>query len=194
MALFRIVDTKGGSIRVDGLNISTMPRSEVRRHIVGVPQHAFLLKGSVRLNIDPSGGASDETIRSALVCVQMMDCVNKNGGLDSDVDELNLSAGQKQLFCLARAMVRPGKIVVLDEVTSSVDGRTEDTVHKLIRRKYAAHTIIAVTHRLDTIMDFDRVVVMDKGRVVEVGRPWELKAMDQSWFGRLWNESEREEK
>ncbi|KAB5511355.1 P-loop containing nucleoside triphosphate hydrolase protein [Coniochaeta sp. 2T2.1] len=193
MSLFRIVDTKGGSIRVDGVDISTMPRKEVRRHLVGVPQHAFLLKGSVRLNIDPSGGASDEAIRSALTCVQMMDFVDRNGGLDGDVDNLNLSSGQKQLFCLARAMVRPGRVVVLDEVTSSVDARTEDTVQKLIRRKFAAHTVIAVTHRLDTIMDFDRVVVMDKGRVVEVGKPWELKVMDQSWFGRLWKESEREE-
>jgi ATP-binding cassette subfamily C (CFTR/MRP) protein 1 len=90
-------------------------------------------------------------------------------------------------------MVRPGKVVVLDEATSSIDARTEETVQRLIRRKFAGHTVVAVAHRLDTIMDFDRVVVMDSGRVVEIGRPWELREMEGSWFGRLWRDDERKE-
>ncbi|KAK0701168.1 P-loop containing nucleoside triphosphate hydrolase protein [Apiosordaria backusii] len=187
-SLFRMTSTHSGSISIDGVDTSTIPREDVRRRLVGVPQHPFLLKGSVRLNADPLGQATDAQIQTALQEVKVWDIVHKSGGLDADIDALNLSQGQKQLFCLARAIVRPGNILVLDEATSTLDGKTEEMVQRLIRRKFCDYTILAVAHRLDTIMDFDKVVVLDKGKVVEFDSPWKLveEEGEGGMFKKLW--------
>lgn len=191
MSLFRMVNSlPTGSIRVDGVDLATLPRQEVRQRIVGVPQHPFLLKGSVRLNADPLGVVKgDDAIIAALQCVQVMDIVARNPkGLDADIDELNLSVGQRQLFCLARAMLRPSSILVLDEATSSIDAKTEEIIQRLIRKKFSNHTIIAVAHRLDTIMDFDKVAVLDGGKLVEFDSPYALLEVPGTAFGKLYSQ------
>ncbi|KAK5651320.1 hypothetical protein OQA88_12616 [Cercophora sp. LCS_1] len=187
MTLFRLVDLQSGSIFIDGIDIATVPRQEVRRRISGVPQQPFLLKGPVRLNADPMGVASDEAILHALDCVQLSRLINDNGGLDADIDDLNLSSGQRQLLGLARALLRPSSILILDEATSSIDARTEDAVQRVIRKKFPGHTIIAVAHRLDTIMDFDKVAVLDAGSLVEFDSPYALLEVPGSAFSRLYN-------
>lgn len=117
--LFRMVDLHSGRITVDELDISTLPREQVRTRLVGVPQDAFLIDGSsVRFNADPTKQLEDSAIGDSLRTVELWDIVAEKGGLDAPIQELHLSHGQKQLFCIARAILRPSPIVILDEATS----------------------------------------------------------------------------
>ncbi|EZF09743.1 hypothetical protein H103_08894 [Trichophyton rubrum CBS 288.86] len=118
LTIFRMLELSGGSISIDGIDLSTLPRSEIRSRITGVSQDALILKGSLRLNVDPTGVLSDDAMISALKSVQLWNIVNEKGGLDVDIDEFHLSHGQKQLLCLARAILRPSTILILDEATS----------------------------------------------------------------------------
>ncbi|RPA78129.1 putative ABC multidrug transporter [Ascobolus immersus RN42] len=171
LTLFRMVELSSGSITIDGIDISTIPRQELRSRLIGVPQDAILLVGNVRLNADPHGTNTDESIEEALRSVTLWDIIVEKGGLDANVDDLHLSHGQRQLFCLARALLRPSKILILDEATSSVDARTDELMQRIIREKFSKHTILAVAHKLDTILDFDRIALLESGRLSEVDKP-----------------------
>ncbi|KAF3384453.1 Metal resistance protein YCF1 [Penicillium rolfsii] len=189
MSLFRMIELTSGIITVDGVDITSLPRRQIRSRINGVSQDSLLFKGSVRLNADPTGSCTDQDIRNALKSVQLLPVILEKGDLDSDMDEIHLSHGQKQLFCLARALLRQGNILILDEATSNIDAKTDDIMQRVIREKFCNHTIIAVAHKLDTILDYDRVVVLDAGRIVEIGEPYALLTDPKSHFGRLYASS-----
>ncbi|KAF5699076.1 major facilitator family transporter-associated [Fusarium globosum] len=161
-----------GSIIVDEIALSSVPRETIRCRLITLTQDQFVLPGTVRHNVDPLGIYSDVEIREALRLVELYDSIERHGGLDASFDQDTLSHGQKQLFFLARA-------------SHSVDQKTEETIKAVIESEFKDHTVVFITHRLDTIIDFDRVIVMDKGCVVEVGEPKSLLASGTR-FKALW--------
>ncbi|KAF2186291.1 canalicular multispecific organic anion transporter 1 [Zopfia rhizophila CBS 207.26] len=200
LTLFRMLDLSSGSISIDSLPLHRMPRQTIRSRLIGLPQDAYLLPGSVRLNADPLKQSNDKAIMQALKDVQLWDIVVSKGDeskyahpLDVEVEDLHFSHGQRQLFCLARAMLRRerGSVVVLDEATSSLDATTDSHIQRLLRSKFASHTIIAVAHKLDTILDFDKVAVMHHGQLVEYGEPYQLLEVEGSWFKSLYEDGSR---
>ncbi|RAK71485.1 P-loop containing nucleoside triphosphate hydrolase protein [Aspergillus fijiensis CBS 313.89] len=176
-SLFRLIELSNGTITIDGQDITTLRRNDLRAQLNCIPQEPFLLPScSVRLNIDPGNSSiQDEILIDALKKVQVWDVVDALGGLDATITPDSFSPGQKQLLCFARAMVRSeGKILILDEATSSIDTQTDEIMQGLIRTEFASHTVIAIAHRLETIVDFDEVIVMEAGQVKEQGNPQKL--------------------
>ncbi|KAF7117581.1 hypothetical protein CNMCM5793_006633 [Aspergillus hiratsukae] len=193
MSLFRMVELSSGSIHIDGVDITKIPRQEIRSRINGVSQSPLLIKGTIRRNMDPEGSHPEKAIIEGLKTVGLYTKIQEKGGLDTDISELFLSQGQQQLFCLARAILRPGNVLVLDEATSNVDAKTDEIMQRVIREKFSTHTILAVAHKLETILDYDKVVVLDAGRVIESGDPCTLLSTESSYFSRLYASSMAEE-
>ncbi|CEJ91185.1 hypothetical protein VHEMI06915 [[Torrubiella] hemipterigena] len=189
LTLFRMLDPSSGEMYIDGVNVTTLPREVIRDRITPVPQEAVAVPGSVRTNLDPMDRSTDEAIFTALEKVGLLELINERGGINAELSDLGLSQGQLQLFAVARALLRPSKLVVVDEMTSSVDQNTEERILKLVKTEFQESTVIAVAHRLQTIADFDMIVVMDKGQVVELGRPEELLEKQDGYFSALWKEA-----
>ena len=185
VALFRMVEPCGGDMLVDGVSLRELSLEDVRSHLTILPQEAVLFAGSLRHNLDPFSQHSDSELWTALQAVQLEPLVRRMPQqLDSEVKESGvvLSAGQKQLLCLARALLRRPRVLCLDEATASVDVATDEVIQRVIRQQFSECTIITIAHRLNTILDVDRVIVMDRGNIVEQGTPNELKRMERGVF------------
>ncbi|KAK1675557.1 P-loop containing nucleoside triphosphate hydrolase protein [Colletotrichum godetiae] len=174
LTLLRLIDCDEGQVIIDGVDVATMPREVLRQRLNALPQEPPFFSGSVRLNCDPEGAISDEIITEALRTVGLWEVIEEKGGLDAEFSDDFFSHGQKQVFCLARGILCPTKIVVMDEATSNVDVDTEKKMMKIIHERFAHATIISVAHRLDTVLDFDKIIILDKGVIVEEGCPAEL--------------------
>lgn len=192
--LARLLELQPGStIRIDGVNLATVPRQTIRSRLISLPQDALRLAGTVRHNLDPEQSIqADEALIEALTKTAIWPYIEAKGGLEAKVEDLIFSAGQLQLFCLARVVLRHGRaagrgaVILLDEATSSVDRRTDDQVRDAISANLDGRTVIEVAHRLDIIRHYDVIVVMAEGRVVETGPPDELLAQSGSEFAALW--------
>jgi len=186
-------------------------RSLVRSRLNTIPQEAFFLHGSIRLNANPEGNASDATIIEALKEVNLWSHIESKGGLDEEMSDDMLSHGQQQLFCLARALCKSGKIIIMDEATSrfvpkketliegivadtwySVDSETDKLMQQVIRTHFKDQTIIVIAHKLDTVLDFDKIAFMDHGRVVEFDSPKALLSREGSAFKTLFDSFRKE--
>lgn len=181
--LFRLVELSGGSISIDGINIATVGLKDLRTRLAIIPQDPTLFRGTVRSNLDPFSEHSDLELWSALRQSDLIDADanldDKSHGrihLDGVVEEegLNFSLGQRQLMALARALVRNAQIIVCDEATSSVDMDTDQKIQRTIATGFKGKTLLCIAHRLKTIINYDRICVMDQGRIAELDTPLRL--------------------
>ncbi|XAR52260.1 Xenobiotic-transporting ATPase [Bertholletia excelsa] len=187
-ALFRLVEAAGGKIVVDGIDISILGLHDLRSRFGIIPQDPTLFNGTVRYNLDPLSQHTDQEIWEILGKCQLREVIQeKEEGLDSMVveDGSNWSMGQRQLFCLGRALLRRSKILVLDEATASIDNATDLILQKTIRTEFADCTVITVAHRIPTVMDCTMVLAMSDGKLVEYDEPMKLMKTEGSLFGQL---------
>nr|AMM63163.1 AniL [Aspergillus nidulans NRRL 8112] len=183
-SLLRLLELRNGAIEIDGIDISTLSREDVRMSLNILPQDPFFYHGTIRQNLDLKGLSSDEEILETLALLGLREVISKKGGLDVAMDDGFLSHGQQQLLCLARAILKKSRILILDEVTSSVDQETEALITRVLRDRFQDQTVISIAHRLNTIMDYDKVIVLDKGCIVEQGNP-QVLALQPSIFASL---------
>lgn len=233
LLLLRLLDplpSCSGHINIDGVSLHTVDRVTLRQRVIAIPQDpVFFPEGmSFRVNLDPFTLATDEECQAVLETVRLWELVRDQGGLGASMNADTLSQGQKQLYSLARAVLRKrvrmrefsasagnlyvasarplagkddielqstpstdqgshcGGFLILDEFSSSVDAETEQKMQQIIWNEFKGYTILMISHRLDMVMKFDRVVVLDSGKVVEQGVPQELVEREDSWFKRLW--------
>ncbi|XP_022102307.1 ATP-binding cassette sub-family C member 9-like [Acanthaster planci] len=188
LALLRVIDIFEGRIFIDGVNIMAVPLTTLRSKISIIPQDPVLFTGPVRTNLDPEGKVSDDEMWRALEIAQLKDVVSQlDGGLDTVVTEggENFSVGQRQLFCLARAFLRKSRILIMDEATASVDMETDKTLQNVVATAFADRTVLTIAHRIATIRNSDKIIVLDGGRMVEFGSPEELLADECGFFTSL---------
>ena len=223
LTVLRLLDLRSGSVVIDGIDLAHLAHEDIRVRIASLPQDPVTVPGTVRTNLAPlpprrlsrwpsssplplplPGGEegqhshsppSDEDLVTALQTARIWDIISSRGGLDADFDSLALSPGQRQLFCLAAAAVRKSKVVLLDEVTGSVDFATDAEVRRALLANnnkdfLGACTVVEVVHRIEMVMEYDLVAVVDEGRVVEVGKPRDLILVEKKSgggrFAELW--------
>jgi ATP-binding cassette, subfamily C (CFTR/MRP), member 1 len=212
LALFQLLRARSGTISIDGLDLATIDLQTVRSRLAIIPQEAMVFPGTIRENLDPALLYTDEQLWGSLERVglapmvkelrefrqpqpgQISPPIPENGQVEKPLSQLDmrfpgerLSMGESQLFCLCRAILLQSKIVVLDEPTANIDMQTDQHIQRVIREVFHDCTIITIAHRIATIQDFDRVLVLDNGMVKEFGNPGELLRNPHSEFSKLAN-------
>ncbi|CDK29420.1 unnamed protein product [Kuraishia capsulata CBS 1993] len=193
-ALYRLSELDGGSISIDGVDVSKIGLHDLRSALSIIPQDPVLFKGTVRINLDPFSQLSDDQLydslrRSGLIPEDEIDFVKAKKhdhkfALDQIVenDGSNFSLGERQLIALARALVRRTRFLILDEATSSVDYETDSLIQKTIVNEFGKCTILCIAHRLKTILNYDKILVLDKGEIIEFDKPINLFRMKGGIF------------
>jgi len=185
VALFRICELSGGRIVLDGVDISRIGLLDLRSRLSIIPQDPLLFAGTVASNLDPFQEYKHSDLWDALEKVHLKSLFqNDDAGLERKISEggTNLSVGQRQLMCLARALLRKARVIIMDEATASVDLQTDTQIQETIRNGFGSSTVLTIAHRLATVMACNRVMVLGEGRVLEIGPPEELSARPGSIF------------
>ena len=170
-SLLRIVEVNTGRILIDGVDVSKLSLFALRSNITVIPQTPFLFEGTIRENLDPHG-SSDLELWEALEEVELAEFVGRQErDLDQPCSEAHFSQGQKQLLCLARARLERNQIVVMDEPTANIDEYTDELIQKAIRKCFKNCTVLTIAHRLNSLVDNDLVIRLDRGRIEESSSP-----------------------
>ncbi|GJJ75899.1 hypothetical protein EMPS_08257 [Entomortierella parvispora] len=191
-ALFLLSELEQGHIILDGIDTQTLGAEDLRSKIGIIPQDPVLFQGSFRYNLDPLDRHTEQELWQVLETSDLKGYVQaQEGGLDAMISAQgeNLSVGQRQLVCLSRALLAKSKIVVLDEATASVDMATDALIQRAIRVDFVSSTVITVAHRINTIIDYDKILVMQDGQVAEYASPQELLDNPDSAFSKLVDET-----
>ncbi|XP_015783925.1 multidrug resistance-associated protein 1 [Tetranychus urticae] len=185
LALFRLIEPASGTITIDEEDITQLGLHDLRSRLTVIPQDPVLFSGSFRRNFDPFDMYTDREIWRALEQAHLKSFVDTlDSGLEHEIAEggENLSVGQRQLVCLTRALLRKTKVLILDEATAAVDVETDELIQETIRKEFKNCTIVTIAHRLNTIMDYDKIIVMDKGQIIEYDSPKNLLADTKTVF------------
>ncbi|XP_047437487.1 ATP-binding cassette sub-family C member 12 isoform X2 [Mugil cephalus] len=188
VALFRLVEPASGTILIDGVDITTIGLQDLRSKLSIIPQDPVLFSGTVRYNLDPFDNFTDEEIWTALEKTYMKDSILKlEGKLQAHVMQNgeNFSVGERQLMCMARALLRKSKIIILDEATASIDAETDALIQNTIKESFHDCTMLTIAHRINTVVNADRILVMENGEVAELDDPDVLKQRPDSLFSSL---------
>uniref|UniRef100_A0A452VN33 Multidrug resistance-associated protein 4 n=1 Tax=Ursus maritimus TaxID=29073 RepID=A0A452VN33_URSMA len=186
-ALFRLSEPEG-RIWIDKILTTEIGLHDLRKKMSIIPQEPVLFTGTMRKNLDPFNEHTDEELWNALTEVQLKEAIEDlPGKLDTELAESgsNFSVGQRQLVCLARAILRKNRILIIDEATANVDPRTDELIQKKIREKFAQCTVLTIAHRLNTIIDSDKIMVLDSGRLKEYDEPYVLLQNEESLFYKM---------
>ena len=189
-ALFRMPQPTGDVI-IDGISLGNLDIQTSRRAMSVITQNPVLFSGTVRTNLDPFEEHQEEDIWEALDQANLKDAVeNLPDKLSYEIRESggNFSVGQRQLLCLARCLLQKKQVVMMDEATANVDYKTDQLIQETIRTKFRDRTVITVAHRLNTILDYDRVLVLDQGKVVEFDKPERLLEKEGGIFSDMYHQ------
>ncbi|KAK7871844.1 hypothetical protein R5R35_006438 [Gryllus longicercus] len=193
VALFRLVEISSGQIKIDGINIADVSLEVLRSRLTVIPQDPVLFAGTIRSNLDPHQLFSDSDLWNALEKTTLKNKISSTADqLDASVNASgnNFSTGERQLLCLARALLKNTKILILDEATAAVDPETEVAIQTAIQKEFHHCTVLTIAHRLSTVTSSDRVLVMDNGKVVEFDSPSNLLSNNNSHFYQLCSSAE----
>lgn len=196
LAITRIVEIFEGQIKIDGVDVGQIKLDDLRSRITVIPQDPTMFKGTLKFNLDPENKNTDEEIYKIIEQAQLQELVDSDpAGIEMEISEngSNLSSGERQLICICRAILRKSKLVILDEATANIDVITEQKIQTLINTQFVDSTMVVIAHRINTIIQSDRVLVLSFGEIQEFDTPQNLMADGDSEFSKLITELKRKE-